>query len=132
MMDYIWKMKAQSLIAAALLICSAAPLWAHHSYAAEFDDKQPVHLDGVVAELDWTNPHVIIYVDVKGTRWMVEAGSPSALVRRGFTKNSASVGTHVVIDGYRSKDGHARANGRDILLPNGQKLILSLHGSGAP
>jgi hypothetical protein len=83
------------------------------------------------------NPHTWIHVDVKGpdgnvTMWMVEAGSPNVLLRRGFTKTTVPNGTPVVVEGYQSKDGSNRANGRDITLPNGQKLFLGSSGTGAP
>jgi hypothetical protein len=121
-----------ALLAVLLLSTCAAPAWAHHSFAAEFDDQQPIRLEGVVAQLDWTNPHVLIYVDVKGTRWMVEAGSPNGLLRRGGSRKFLAEGTHVVIDAYRSKDGSPRAYGRVMLVPDGRKLILTQHWSGAP
>ena len=70
--------------------------------------------------------------DGKVTTWMVEAGSPNVLLRRGFNKNTIPVGTKVIVDGYQSKDGSDRANGRDITLPNGQKLFLGSSGTGAP
>jgi hypothetical protein len=63
---------------------------------------------------------------------MVEAGSPNVLLRRGFTKATIALGTEVVVEGYQSKDGSLRANGRDITLPNGQKLFLGSSGTGAP
>ena len=63
---------------------------------------------------------------------MFEAGSPNVLLRRGFNKNTIPIGTAVVVDGYQSKDGSLRANGRDITLPNGQKLFLGSQGTGAP
>jgi hypothetical protein len=83
------------------------------------------------------NPHSWIHVDVKNTdgtvtNWMFEAGSPNVLLRRGFTKNTIPVGTKVIVDGYQSKDGSNRANGRDITLPNGQKLFIGATGTGAP
>jgi len=122
---------------AAGLILAVAPVWAHHAFAAEFDAKKPVHLEGVVSKVELINPHTWIHVDVKGTdgnvtMWMVEAGSPNVLLRRGFTKTTVPTGTPVVVDGYQSKDGSNRANGRDITLPNGQKLFLGSSGTGAP
>jgi Family of unknown function (DUF6152) len=115
----------------------AAPARAHHAFAAEFDAKKPVHLEGVVSKVELINPHAWIHVDVKGpdgkvTTWMVEAGSPNVLLRRGFTKATVKTGTQVVVDGYQSKDGSMRANGRDITLPDGKKLFLGSSGTGAP
>jgi hypothetical protein len=115
----------------------AAPAWAHHAFAAEFDAKKPVHLEGVVSKVELINPHSWIHVDVKNadgsiTSWMIEAGSPNVLLRRGFTKATIATGTPVVVEGFQSKDGSLRANGRDITLPNGQKLFLGSQGTGAP
>ena len=119
------------------LLAAAAPAWAHHAFAAEFDAKAPVHLEGTLTKVELINPHSWIHVDVAGTdgkvtSWMVEAGSPNVLLRRGFNKNTIPVGTKVIVDGYRAKDGSNRANGRDITLPNGQKLFLGSSGTGAP
>ena len=119
------------------LLLSAVPAWAHHAFAAEFDAKKPVHLEGTVTKVELINPHAWIHVDAKNadgtvTSWMVEAGSPNVLLRRGFTKTSVAPGTPVVVEGYQSKDGSNRANGRDITLPNGQKLFLGSTGTGAP
>jgi hypothetical protein len=121
---------------AALMLC-AVPAWAHHAFAAEFDAKKPVHLTGSVTKVELINPHAWIHVDAKNadgtvTSWMVEAGSPNVLLRRGFTKQSVAPGTAVVVEGYQSKDGSNRANGRDITLPSGQKLFLGSQGTGAP
>jgi hypothetical protein len=131
------KTKYIALAAVGGLILAAAPGWAHHAFAAEFDAKKPVHLEGVVSKVELINPHAWIHVDVKGsdgtvTMWMVEAGSPNVLLRRGFTKTTVTNGTPVVVDGYQSKDGSNRANGRDITLPNGKKLFLGSSGTGAP
>lgn len=129
--------KQIAIFAGAGLILAAAPVWAHHAFAAEFDAKKPIHLEGVVSKVELINPHSWIHVDVKEadgkvTTWMVEAGSPNVLLRRGFTKASVAAGTPVVVDGYQSKDGSLRANGRDITLPDGRKLFLGSTGTGAP
>ncbi len=131
------KAKTAVLIAGAGMMLSAIPAWAHHAFAAEFDAKKPVHLEGTVTKVELINPHAWIHVDAKNadgtvTSWMVEAGSPNVLLRRGFTKQSVEPGTKVVVDGYQSKDGSNRANGRDITLPSGQKLFLGSQGTGAP
>jgi hypothetical protein len=130
------KRMCAAVIAGAGLIL-AAPAWAHHAFAAEFDAKKPVHLEGVVTKVELINPHAWIHVDVKGpdgkiTTWMIEAGSPNVLLRRGFTKTTVAPGTAVLVDGYQSKDGSMRANGRDITLPGGRKLFLGSSGTGAP
>src|ERR1041385_7509260 len=130
-------LKSAAAIAGAALILAGTPARAHHAFAAEFDAKKPVHLEGVVSKVELINPHAWIHVDVKApdgklTTWMIEAGSPNVLLRRGFTKTTVSKGTPVVVDGYQSKDGSQRANGRDITLPNGQKLFLGSSGTGAP
>ena len=123
-----------------LLVClllSSAAAWAHHAFAAEFDAKKPVKLQGVVTKMEWINPHAWIHVDVtapdgKVTSWMVEAGTPNTLFRRGFTKESLKVGTTILVDGYQAKDGANSMNGRDVTLPDGRKLFLGSPGTGAP
>jgi hypothetical protein len=110
---------------------------AHHSFAAEFDADKPVELKGVVTGMDWVNPHSWIHLDVKNedgtvTKWMIESATPNTLFRRGFTKSSLPVGLEIVVQGYRAKNGANRANGRDVMLPNGQRLFLGSSGTGAP
>ena len=122
---------------AALLVLAVAPAWAHHAFAAEFDAKKEVKFKGTVTQMEWTNPHVWIHVNVKqpdGTveKWAIEAGTPNVLYRRGFTKQSLLPGTEIVVDGYRAKDGSRRANGRDLTLPDGRTLFLGSSGTGAP
>ena len=124
-------------VAGALLVLATVPVWAHHAFAAEFDAKQPVKFRGVVTKMEWTNPHVWIHVDVKqpdGTveKWSIEAGTPNVLFRRGFTKQALLPGTEIVVDGYRSKDGSHRANGRDLTFPDGRTLFLGGSSPDAP
>ena len=119
------------------LLSAAVPVVAHHSFAAEFDAAQPVTLKGTVTKMEWINPHAWIHVEVKkpdGTveNWEVETGNPSALVRRGFTKNSLPPGTEIVVQGFRAKDGGMRANGRDLTFSDGKKLFVGSSGTGAP
>ncbi len=118
-------------------VVAAAPAAAHHSFAAEFDAKQPVTLHGTVTRMDWVNPHSWIHLDVKNadgtiTSWMIEGGTPNTLLRRGFTKDSLKAGTELTVEGYRAKNGANRANGRDLVLPGGQRLFLGSSGTGAP
>jgi hypothetical protein len=119
------------------LLLAAVPVVAHHSFAAEFDAKKPVKLAGTVTKMEWINPHAWIHLDVKNadgsvTPWMVEAGAPNALLRRGWTKQSLLAGTEIVVEGYQAKDGANRANGRDITFKDGKKLFVGSSGTGAP
>jgi Family of unknown function (DUF6152) len=120
-----------------LAALTAKPLVAHHAFNSEFDAKRPVKFKGTVTKMVWVNPHAWIYIDVKNAdgsveEWMVEAGTPNTLLRRGFTKQSLQVGTEITVDGYQSKDGSLRMNGRDVTLPNGQTLFIGSSGTGAP
>ena len=133
-------MKATLAALFAVGVFTACPplLRAHHAFAAEFDEKKPVKFqDATVTKVMLINPHSWIYVDVKQPdgsveNWAVEAGSPNILLRRGITKDTLKAGDKIVVDGYQSKDGSHRANGRDLTLPNGQKLFLGSSGDGAP
>ena len=133
------RMKMMLGVAGAAMLLAAVPTWAHHAFAAEFDAKKPVKLEGTVTKMEWINPHAWIHVDVKNadgsvTNWMVEGGTPNTLLRRGFTKDSLQPGTVVIVDGYQAKDGSNRANGRDITFADGRKLFLgnANQGEGAP
>ena len=129
--------KLAFLLAGVGLLLAAAPAWAHHAFAAEFDSKKPIKLRGAITKVEWINPHSWIHVAVKNadgtsTEWMVEGGTPNTLFRRGVTKDSLAVGTEIVVDGYQAKDGTNRANGRDITFPDGRKLFLGASSSDAP
>ena len=113
---------------------AAALAWGHHAFEAEFDADKPVKLQGRVTKMEWINPHVWIHLDVKGpdgtiVNWAVEGGPPNALLKRGWNKNSLPEGTEIIVEGYQSKDGAARANAREVLFPDGKKLFA---GSSAP
>jgi hypothetical protein len=110
---------------------------AHHAFAVEFDANKPVKFEATVVKMLWVNPHSWIYVNVKKAdntveEWMIEAGSPNTLYRRGLTNDALQPGTQILVDGYQSKDGSHRANGRNVTLPNGQTLFLGSSGTGAP
>jgi hypothetical protein len=113
------------------------PVHTHHAFSAEFDANRPVHFEGTIARVEWINPHTWIHIDVPQDdgsveRWMIEGGNPHNLLRRGITRNVIGVGMPIVVDGYASKDGTRRANGRDLRLPDGRSFFLGSSGTGAP
>jgi hypothetical protein len=115
----------------------AGPIAAHHAFSTEFDASQPITLRGTITRVEWINPHAWIHLDVKndaGTveSWMIEAGSPNTLVRRGLTRDSIPSGTEVIVFGYRHRNGSNKANGRDVTLPDGRRLFITSPGTGAP
>src|SRR5437868_5483120 len=126
------------LVAGITLLVAPSPMRAHHAFAAEFDEKKPIKfVDATVTKFQMINPHSWIYVDVKQPdgkveNWAIEAGSPNILLRRGITRTTLKPGDKIVVEGYQSKDGSHRANGRDLKLPNGQQLFLGSSGDGAP
>jgi hypothetical protein len=129
-------MRTKSALAAAgiAFLLSAAPISAHHAFSAEFDAARPVKLRGKVVKIELINPHSWIHIAVVGAdgqtvEWMIEGGSPNALIRQGITKNSLPIGTELLIDGYQAKDGANRAVGKDVTLADGRKLFF---GGSAP
>jgi hypothetical protein len=119
------------------LIVGGTSVRAHHAISAEFDSRKPVKFTGTVTKVEWINPHAWFHIDVKKPdgkveKWMIEAGNPHNLFRRGFSKDVIKSGMVIVVDGYQAKDGSRRANGRDLTLPDGKTLFMGSSGTGAP
>jgi len=118
-------------------VASAAPLVAHHSFAAEYDANKPVTLKGTVTRLEWTNPHARFYVDVKEeggtvTNWNLELASPNVLTRQGWTRNSLKFGDVITVEGSMAKDGAKMANAKTVTLADGRKVFAGSPPGDAP
>jgi hypothetical protein len=114
--------------ALAIPLLLSSPLWAHHSFKAEFDPAKQVTLTGVVTKVEWMNPHVWFYVDVrdgdgKVLSWSVESAGPNSLARRGWTRNSLKVGDRVTVTAYRARDGEPVASAAKVIMADGVTVI---------
>jgi hypothetical protein len=127
-----------SCAAAAALVLATMRISAHHAFAAEYDEKKPVKVSGIVTSFEWTNPHAWLYVDGKdenGDRasWSFEMGSPNGLIHRGWKRMELKKGDQVSVEGYRAKDGRLVANASTVTLPDGRKLFGGFQTTpGAP
>jgi hypothetical protein len=111
----------------------AAPARAHHSFAAEYDSKQEVTLKGVITKVEWTNPHIYIYMDVKDadghvTNWSLEGYPPNTLKRTGFARDLLKVGDEITITAYKAKDASFTGAGREITFADGTKKFAGPAG----
>jgi hypothetical protein len=130
------KIKTAVIAAAFGVLVTAAPMLAHHSFSAEFDREKPFKATGTVTKVDWMNPHIWFYIDVKDektgkvTNWGWEMGSPIGLMRRGWTRNSLKIGSTVQVDGFLAKDGSNNANATTVVV-DGKKLFAGSSGDPA-
>ncbi|MGA2714454.1 MAG: DUF6152 family protein [Bryobacteraceae bacterium] len=110
------------------ILVAAAPTFAHHAFAAEYDANKPITLKGKLTKVDWVNPHGWIHLDVtddsgKVTSWAVECGAPNAMLRRGLRKTDFPEGLEVTVSGFRAKNGSPTMNGTNVKLPDGRNLF---------
>lgn len=112
------------------LLAGASALLAHHSFAAEYDDTKPIKVQGTVTKVEWQNPHIWFYVDVKGddgkvTNWAFSGGAPGQLMRRGIYKSAIQVGAVVTVDGFKAKDGTNNGFGSKVTFPDGRMVFTA-------
>jgi hypothetical protein len=131
-------MKAYLALAAVVVtLASGSRAVAHHSFAATFDASKAIRVTGTLAKIEWTNPHIYFYVDVKDdkgavVRWACESGAPGALSRRGFKRSLLKLGDELIVDGYQAKNGANLMDARRVTLPDGQVLVGASAGDGGP
>jgi hypothetical protein len=123
------------LVVVVLALC-CLPVYAHHSFAAEYDTKKPVELTGTVTSIEWVNPHAWIHLDVKDesgkvTSWNFELGSPNLLLRNGWRKDTIKPGDVITVSGSAAKDGSNIANAKTVKTPDG-KRVFNAGSSGEP
>jgi hypothetical protein len=121
---------------AVISMIMAVPVWAHHSFAAEFDSKKIVRLIGTVTEMEWVNPHAVIHLAVKNadgttTNWAIEGNTPNSLLRAGLTKKSLAPGTALAVQGYHAKSGENKISASIMLLRDGRKVSVGGGDAGA-
>jgi hypothetical protein len=121
----------------AFCLAGRANVAAHHSFAAEFDDTKPIKMTGTITKVEWTNPHIWFYLDVKNadgttTRWGFAGGAPGQLMRRGIVKDQLKLGETVVVEGFRAKDGSNNASGGRVTFPDGRNVLTAGAQDTAP
>ncbi len=127
-------MRSRWLMVAVLgLMIAVVPLLAHHSFAAEYDSKQLITLTGTISKVEWTNPHIYFYIDVKDaqgkvTNWSLEGYPPNTLKRTGFARDNLKIGDTITVTGYKSRDGSNTLAGREVTFPDGTKKFAGPAG----
>ena len=125
-----------SVASFALLVLAAAPLWAHHSFSAEFDSNKRITVSGDISKVEWINPHIYFHVDAKDpktgkvTEWLFQAHSPGAMKRNGLTKAMMPVGAGVTVEAYASKDGSTLGWANKLTFADGRTIVTYIPREG--
>ena len=128
-------MKAIVTLSLAAAVATASPALAHHSFAAEYDDQKPLKITGTLTKVDWMNPHIWYYVDVKNpdgtvSTWAISGGAPGQLMRRGITKDLLVVGSTVNVEGFKAKDGSNNGFGQRVTYEDGRNVFTATDPAG--
>ena len=123
-------MKRLLAVVGVVALLAGVRLAAHHSFAAEFDESKPVKVTGTITKVEWQNPHIWFYVDVKNadgsvTNWAFSGGAPGQLMRRGITKEALKIGQEVIVDGFRAKDASNNGFGQKVTYPDGRNVFTA-------
>ena len=120
----------RALLGVAMLVVAAVPVAAHHSFAAEFDESKPLKVTGTITKVEWQNPHIWFYVDMKNadgstTNWAFSGGAPGQLMRRGINKDALKIGSEVIVEGFRAKDASNNGFGQRVTYPDGRNVFTA-------
>lgn len=124
-------------LAIGAIVLAASPLVAHHSFVAEYDGSKPVKVTGTVTKVEWSNPHIWFFVDVKDdggtvTNWGFSGGAPGILQRRGISRTAMKIGDVVMVEGFRARDGSNNASGGRVTFADGRQVFTASPEDKAP
>ena len=126
-------MRSRIIAWVGVLAVTAVPVLAHHSAVAEYDLEKPVKVQGTVTRVEWSNPHIWFYVDVKNpdgsvTNWGFSGGAPGVLQRRGISRTAMKPGDVVKVEGFRAKDGSTNGSGNTVTFEDGRRVFTAMEG----
>ena len=136
-MKRLLRQRAMTTVFILGMLLATGPVFAHHSFSAEYDSQSPVTLKGTITKMQWVNPHAWLYIDVKGpdgktVAWALEFGGANSLLKRGWRKDDLPAGAEVTVKGFKARNGKPIAAADDVQLTSGKKLFAGSSGTGAP